>query len=236
MIWVLLWMSIPLAMQAGNDKFTEAMKGTISMMDTATTSATFQNCANRFERIGNAEKKEWLPHYYAGFCYVMMSYLEPDVSKVDAILDKAQAEIDAAGEMKIKDGEKSEIMVIKGMILSARIRVEPQTRGMQMGPQSGMMYDRARQLNPGNPRALSMVGQNTMFTPEMFGGGREKAIPILESAVAAFETFEPLSEIHPVWGKENTVGILEFARTGKKMEWEEDAGEDQPSDSPEDGK
>ncbi len=45
--------------------------------------------ANNFTRIADAEKTQWLPYYYAAYCYTMDALREQDVSKKDAIADKA---------------------------------------------------------------------------------------------------------------------------------------------------
>ena len=218
-----LLLSLSLSSFAGGDKYIAAMKGTLAMLDTATTVQTVQNCANRFERIGNAEKKEWLPFYYASLNHITMSYMVTENDQKDAHLDKAEEYLKKAREMKVKDKEKAELVLLQGMIYGSRIQVEPQTRSMKYGPLSGQQYSRAVNLDPENPRATYMQGQSLMFTPEMFGGGRDKAIPVMEEAVEKFKAWEAPSEIHPDWGEEDCVKMLEFAKSGEKAPWEEDA-------------
>lgn len=210
----------------GGDKYVNAMKGVLSMMDTATTMQTMQNCANRFERIGNAEKKEWLPYYYVALSHVIMSYMEPDNETKDALLDKADENWDKANDMKVNDVEKAELVLLRGMIYGSRIQIDPQTRGMKYGPLSGQQYGRAMGIDPKNPRAEYLQGQSLLFTPEMWGGGRDKAIPLLESAIKKFDEWESPNEIHPDWGKDDAVKLLEFAKSGKKAPWEEGGEEE----------
>lgn len=219
----------------GKEKYIQAMKASITLLDSAKTMDDFRNVANRFERIGNAEKKEWLPHYYAAFSYVMMSYMQAgeDMEGVDPILDKAQAFIDVASDMKKPEADQAEVVLLKGMILGSRIMVDPQVRGMQYGMQSGQLYAKAVRLSPENPRCLSMAAQNKMFTPKQFGGGREVAIPMMEQAAESFKTWKVPSEIHPDWGEERNAEVLEFAKSGKKMEWEEGAPEEEAPDATE---
>src|SRR6185436_2185608 len=54
-------------LHAGGNKFQEAMKSAITLLDSSKSPAEMIDAANRFERIGDAEKKEWLPYYYASF-------------------------------------------------------------------------------------------------------------------------------------------------------------------------
>ncbi len=238
-IFTLLILCLGLQLQArdGGDKYKEAMKKAIGLMMTAMADTTdpipkYQNAANRFERIGIAEKKEWLPYYYAGMCYSMMVYQLKDMTKVDPALDRADEFLDKALDMKLKENEKSELLVMKGMVCGGRIMVEPETRAMTYGPQSGSYYQRAINLNPENPRALALSGQSLMFTPKQFGGGRDKAIPVLEDAMAKFDAWENPYELFPDWGKEYFQEVLKFGKSGEKAPWEEEMPEEGSPDGP----
>ena len=233
LLFVLLLL-ISISSYAGGDKYVAAMKGVLASMDDANGMEDLQNCANRFERIGNAEKKEWLPFYYAGLCHVIMSYMEPDMGKKDAHLDKAEAFQEMTKDMKVSDKEKAELMVLKGMVYSSRIQVDPQGRGMKYGPLSGQMYGRASALDPDNPRALLQQGQALLYTPEMWGGGKAKAIPVLEEAVAKYKAWEMPSEISPKWGQEDAEKALAYAKSDAKAPWEEEGEQvGDPEESPE---
>ena len=92
------------------------------------------------------------------------------------------------------------------MLASARIAVDPQTRGMQYGPEAGRLLQEAEQLSPGNPRVTLLLGQNAFYTPTQWGGGKDKAKPLLEKAIQQFSTFMPATDISPNWGK----GLAEY--------------------------
>ena len=62
--------------------------------------------------------------------------------------------------------------------------------------------------NPNNPRAYVLLAQNLFYMPAMFGGGKDKAKPIVEKSVQLFETFEPATELDPAWGKSMAVSLL----------------------------
>lgn len=231
---LILALAIFMPGKAGNDKYVKAMEGILSDLDSAKTPEQFTQVANRLERIAQAEPKEWLPPYYASFCYVMMSYMvQPPSAETDAKLDKAQEFLDQAKE--IKKADMSEIWVLQGMIYSARIGVEPQTRGMKFGPQAGMAFGKAKGLNEENPRAWSMMAQNTFFTPKQFGGGKEKALPMFEKAMELFDSVEPASSIDPKWGRENCEQMYQFATSDQKMPWQEEMEEGAGEDAEEEG-
>ncbi len=188
-----------------NKKFIKTMETTIAMLDTVESPGSMMAVSNRFERIANAEQKEWLPLYYAAFCQIMISYMESDNEKKDEILDKAQALVDKANELEKKN---SEIHILMGWIYSARIMVDPMTRGQKFGPQSSAMYTAAEQYDETNPRVDYMRGTSLFYTPPMWGGGKDKALPVLETAAEKYKNFKPKSSIHPTWGEKQTLEMI----------------------------
>src|SRR5437588_3066949 len=115
-----------------SDKYVSAMKKNIDMLDSAMSKGNAKELANNFERIADAEKTQWLPYYYAAYCNVLSTYIEKDKTKVDAEADKAEELIAKAETLSGK--ENSEIDVIKSMIASAHMMVDPQSRFMTYGP------------------------------------------------------------------------------------------------------
>jgi hypothetical protein len=191
---------------AQSDKYAGAMKKNISMLDSAMQKGNAKELANNFERIGDAEKLQWLPYYYAAYCNVISTYTEKDKTKNDAIADKAEELIIKAEGLAGK--ENSEIAVIKSMIASAHMMVDPQSRYMQYGAASASNIEKAKALDPSNPRPVYLEGQAKLYTPEAFGGGKDVAKPLFEKALAMFDAFKPASELHPTWGKSATQYFL----------------------------
>src|SRR5450631_712069 len=86
-----------LTAHAQSDRYVAAMQKTLVMFDSAKTTADFQSVSNSFERIGDAEKTQWLPYYYAGLALTTSGWNDAKVDKdansarVDAICDKAES-------------------------------------------------------------------------------------------------------------------------------------------------
>ena len=184
---------------AQSAKYSEAMKRNIAMMDDAIMKKNTADLANNFERIGEAEKTQWLPYYYASFLTVMTGMMETDKSKTDAIADKAEQLINKAETILGK--ENSETDVIKSMIASAHMMVDPQSRYMQYGPASSGNIEKAKQLDPTNPRPVYLEAQAKFYTPPAFGGGKDQAKVLFEKAISMYDTFKPENELSPTWGK-----------------------------------
>ncbi|MGX5818576.1 hypothetical protein ACWKWU_10290 [Chitinophaga lutea] len=191
---------IALSAQAQNEQYLGAMKQQVGLLDSASTfsPANLHQLANTFERIAGAEQTQWLPYYYAAYCLVNEAYMQQDKSKVDEIADKATLNIEKALALKGKD---SEISCIQSMIASARIMVDPMTRGEKYGPESGAHLEEAVKLNPENPRTYLLAGQALYYTPEAFGGSKTKAKESFAVAQQKFTAFKPETEISPKWGE-----------------------------------
>ena len=139
------------ACSAQSDKYQDAMKQNVDQLDTVHTIPAFQDLENRFERIADAEKTQALPYYYAAYCTVMTAMIATDMTKGDEIADKAETLISKAESL---DKPSSETSVIRSMIATARLMVDPQTRYMQYGAVSSDAIQKAEQLDPTNPRPI----------------------------------------------------------------------------------
>ena len=197
---------------AQSEKYVNAMKKNIAQLDSAFAKPdAFLSLANTFERIGTAEKSEWLPYYFAAYCRVNYAFLQKDQSGNDAIADKATELLNKADSLQPNN---SEISCVKSMIASVQMMVNPQQRFMQYGPVSQKAMATAMQQDPSNPRPYMLKGQGLKYTPEQFGGGCKKAMVELTTAQEKFSMFIPASEISPNWGKSyNEMIIKECSET-----------------------
>jgi hypothetical protein len=184
---------------AQSDKYVSAMKTNIALMDSMMTKNNGAELANNFERIGDAEKTQWLPYYYAALATINSAYTEKDNSKKDAIADKAQQLIDKAEAILGK--ENSETDVVKSMIATAHMMVDPQSRYMTYGPKSSGFIEKSKSLDSTNPRPVLLEAEGKFYTPEAYGGGKDVAKEYFDKANALNEKFKPETELSPNWGK-----------------------------------
>jgi tetratricopeptide (TPR) repeat protein len=186
-------------------QYNEVMLETIQLMNSATTVGSLQQAANQFEQIGNTMRTLWLPYYYSAYCYVQISHkVESDQLK-DLNVDKA-IELNNIADRLSPDN--SEIYVMKGFILQARMNVDRWTRGFRYNSECLEMFERAKELDPENPRSYLWHGVNLFNTPSYMGGGKKRAKVLLETAMDKFNTFKLKSPVYPDWGREYAEKIL----------------------------
>jgi hypothetical protein len=192
--------------QAQKEKFYAAMGSSLAQLGPAFAStASLNELANKFERIGLAEKTEWLPFYYAAFCQVQQAFMEKDKTKTDGIADKATALLVKADSLMPNN---SEISCLKSMIASAHMMVDPMSRWQQYGAESAAALEQAIAQDATNPRPYYLQGQGLKYTPEAFGGGCKTALPLFKTAAEKYAAFKAASQLHPTWGAEQNTALI----------------------------
>ncbi|MBS4043821.1 MAG: hypothetical protein KGZ59_08410 [Chitinophagaceae bacterium] len=185
-----------------NEKYMAAMGSTLQQFGAAKTVEEMNAVAAKFERIGEAEKTQWLPYYYAALTKAQMAF---DAKDKDKVADEATALINKAYEL---DKNNSEIFCVKTMICYAKMMVDPMSRWMQYGAEATANLDEAKKYDASNPRPYYLEATSLKNTPEQFGGGCASAKPIAEKAAKLLLEFKPASPLHPNWGKESIDALL----------------------------
>ena len=191
------------AVHAQSEKYTKAMQTNVAGIDTLRSAEGWTDLANSFQRIADAEKTQWLPYYYAALGNAMTGLMQNagqmggGADKVDPLANKAEEMLNKA-EALSKDN--SEIYCVKKMIATLRLMADPMNRYMTYGPQAAEALEKAKSLNPENPRIYLLEGQDKFYTPEQFGGSKSEAKTLFELSAKKYESFKPESDIAPSWG------------------------------------
>jgi hypothetical protein len=189
---------------AQSGKYEAAMKKNLAMFDSVKTTAEFLSLAAAFERIGEAEKTQWLPYYYAGLALSTPGWTDANINK-----DEQAARIIALCDKADALQKTSEIYELRYMAAMQQMLVDPQTRYMSYGVEAQNAIKKGMEVNPDNPRLYFLQGSNIFNTPEQWGGGKANAKPLLEKAVALYkkenETRKPL---YPKWGEKDAEAML----------------------------
>jgi tetratricopeptide (TPR) repeat protein len=194
------------SVNAQSDKYEDAMKKNLSMFDSVKTTLDYQNLSSGFERIGDAEKTQWLPYYYAGLALTTAGWADPNLDK-DANAEKVKSLCDKAEALTTVDSDKAEILSLRNMAATQQMVVDPQTRWQTYGAEAHTALQKAMELNPNNPRLYYLQGMSLFNTPEQFGGGKDKAKPVFEKAVALYKT-EQAKPLYPHWGQQQAEDML----------------------------
>jgi hypothetical protein len=142
--------------------------------------------------------------------YTLASHLQSrDPKASEAILDRT---------LKGLEGRKdAESLALVGACLGLKIGFAPMS-GMTLAPKAAGLFQQALKLSPGNPRVLFFQGLHVYHTPAFFGGGAEKALPILGAAVKAVEDEKPAENAwSPRWGKAESLAWMALAQLDQQQ-------------------
>src|ERR1700694_2887070 len=162
---------------AQSEKYMKAMQDKVIAVDTTRNPEIQKDLSAAFERIGDAEKTQWLPYYYAALtqvnaAYNIMSSKQGGPTVTDAMADKAEQLLNKAEAL---NKDNSDIYLVRKMIANVHMMADPMTRYMQYGPNEQEALEAAKRLNPDNPRVYLLEAEDKFFTPEQYGGSKTGA-------------------------------------------------------------
>lgn len=187
---------------AQDSKFEAAMKPLVAEIHATRFDQSLTEVSNKMERIAAAEPNEWLPNYYVAYCNIIGSLSEQDDDKKDLMLDKAEKYLEKAAKLSKNNDELEQLTAY---FYNAKLAASPMTGWMRYGSKVEKHLENAKKLNPQNPRVALLEAESVYYTPSTFGGGKDKAKPMLEKAKKLFAEFTPKNELMPNWGAQ-TVG------------------------------
>jgi len=202
LIAVCLAFAMFISVNAQNEKYVKTMEKLLPGVDTLWDADGLKALSNSFERIGDAEKTQWLPYYYAALTrvnagYAVMMATGSGGAATDAEADKAEALLTKAEALS---QDNSDIFIVKKLIATLRLIGDPMSRAMTYGPIAAQALAKAKSLDPTNPRVYLQEALDKYNTPEQWGGSKTEGKTMLEDAIKKYETFKPQSSIHPNWG------------------------------------
>ena len=153
--------------------------------------------SNQFKLIAKQNPQSWIANYYAAWSIAVLSFQTPQQDNRDPMLDEADAFFQKIQSM---DSTNGEVATLGGLLAQARLSVAPVSRHGKYGAIAGAYFSTARKLNPNNPRIYYLEGNSLFYTPKVFGGGPEKALPFYEKAEPLFADDSHDIE-KPHWGK-----------------------------------
>jgi hypothetical protein len=185
----------------------------LHMIESSKTYQDFEKAGNYFDVLTHAKKDEWLAPLYSALSFILASFREPDSKLKEALCDKAQVYIDTSG---MRHPDISELASMQAFLYQARIDVSPMERGLEYSLKADSEIKKAEAANPGDPRAYFLYAMNVYYTPKIFGGGPEKALPLFENAAEKFNEFVPKMSFMPHWGKQQNLDMIAKCRKAEK--------------------
>lgn len=198
--------------QAQNEDFTSAMLNNIEKSYSVQSINELQELANSYARIAEAEINEWTAWYYAALCNLQINFQETDIDRKEKYLSLAQQQIETGLSLK---PEETELYVLKIMSYYGEMSIDPM-KGMTLMAEVNELINQAKTINPDNPRIFLEEAEAVYNMPAEYGGGKEKAMPLLLVAKEKFDNFTSDDPLTPSWGKDRCEMLIEGNETYNK--------------------
>lgn len=190
-------LSLVISKTASSQSVDTLLAQTYTAFDTGKTYPELLMATNQFKLIAKQSPAYWLSNYYAAWSIAVLSFREPDKKKKDPMLDEADAYFKKIEPM---DSSNDEVAVLGALLAEARLSVAPASRHGKYGAIANSYFDIVKKLNPNNPRMYYLQGNSLFYTPKLFGGGADKALPLYEKAEKLFAN-DSKEITKPHWGK-----------------------------------
>ncbi len=159
-----------------------------------------------FERGLNFGEKEWLFRYYIAYSDDQLVHYYQAKSDKKTALKYLNDGIDHLNKVIKIDKNFADGYGLLSSLYGEKMGIQPWT-GIMYGSRSSTLIRKAIQLEPENPRLYMIQGTSSMFTPEKWGGSKEKAKELYLKAAELFKSDHP-SPTMPDWGQSDIYAWL----------------------------
>ncbi len=159
-----------------------------------------------FERIGQAEKDNWVPLYHATNVLIATSFQVEDLAMKNSMLEKAKVVI---AEAHKRSENNSEITTLEGLLYTSYVAMDPGTFGMKYSPMIMQLHGKAVALDPNNPRALANKIEYEMGSARFFGNDLKPFCAQMKEIIPKFENQKLDDPFAPSHGIERAKQVAE---------------------------
>ena len=157
-----------------------------------------------FKQLINDYPNEWLPKYYLTFSEVLKTLESKDVDKNEEILSNAKTQID---DLVKNNPLNVEILNLKALYLTAEIVQNPMQNGAIYYPEVLATYQKAKLLNPTNPRTVLGLAEFNINAANYSGMDIKHDCENVKKSLALFDADKPKKN-EPNWGKDRAEALL----------------------------
>ncbi|SDL35089.1 hypothetical protein SAMN04487898_117142 [Pedobacter sp. ok626] len=175
-------------------------------LQSATKVSTMVEASNKFSMIAFKWPKEWATNYYAAYANAYTAIKEPDIKRKDQFLDQAENYLNILNSLGSPNDES---LVLTAYVGFSRFLVDPANRWKKYLDVMNANLEKAKKINPDNPRIYYLQGIPLFNRPVLYGGGKKKAKPYFEKAQLLFAKKQNSTSIlSPYWGEKDNQDYL----------------------------
>jgi len=210
LVLLLITFGLNSVLRADDDEFTKAVVKAKETLKTAIDKydeKEMVKARGQFERILQLKKNVWLVNYYLALCDYHIATTAMESKDNEKIKKYTQSGLDLIAKSILDRDNFSDSYVLKLSLDYNRFQYE-------MDKMQSIIADvtadeeSAKKYDPTNPRLYLVKGVATFYTPAAFGGGVDKAQPLLEKSVELFGLIKNSDLTLPNWGEETAYAYM----------------------------
>ncbi|HXB10118.1 MAG TPA: hypothetical protein VNW04_23505 [Puia sp.] len=182
-----------------------SLKEALHSLQSATNMGGLMAANNKFDLIAGKWGNQWAANYYAAYSDAYISLQEKDAKRRDQLLDMADKYVD---KMNGIDANSDESLVVTAFVAFARFQVDPANRWQKYLSLMTTDLEKAKKVNPDNPRVYYLQGVPLFFRPKTYGGGKDVAKPYFAKAKDLFAKEDAANSGKPAWGEKENADYL----------------------------
>jgi hypothetical protein len=182
--------SLLFAQKTGNNV---SLVNAVANFNTSNNNTDYTHLIQDFEKLDATNPKDWIPSYYLALIHVRISINNEKDTEMHA--DKALYWAKKSFGLNVND----ETYCIFSMANISKMAINPLMRFVKY---QSLIYDnlnKAKKINPNNPRIYILEAKLQMNLPRIFGGGCKQAKPLILKAKQLLEN-QVSQTILPTWG------------------------------------
>jgi tetratricopeptide (TPR) repeat protein len=162
-----------------------------------------------FKQATNGDNHQSLAHYYAALANVRMLNQLPQKAKDrrKPLVNDAIDHLETATDLAPK---KADAWALLTSCYGQKMGIQPM-KAQSLAPKSEKAMKKAMELGPKNPRVWLISGRQDYFTPEMYGGDKERGLKKMKKAAKLAEQERIEDPLQPSWGHAEAYAWIGFA-------------------------
>lgn len=193
--------------------YEQLMQENLALFPNSKSAEDFERLYQSFIKIGEKERKAWLPYYYASYAKVLHGKNLVKEGKGGEELMTTADVAQKALKKSMALSENAENWILQKLIYQLEYYEKPVTEYQKGGAMALQALSLAEKLDSRNPRVALLKSEDLYFSPKNKGGDKVKGLEFYKKTSKLFNSYKSKVQFYPTWGAEEAEAVI--AKGGK---------------------
>lgn len=188
--------------------YEQLMQENLALFPNSKSGEDFERLYQSFIKIGDKEKKRWLPYYYASYAKVLHGKNLVKEGKGGEELMTTADVAQKALKKSMALSENAENWILQKLIYQLEFYEKPVTEYQKGGAMALQALSLAEKLDSRNPRVALLKSEDLYFSPKNKGGDKVKGLEFYKKTTKLFNSYKSKVRFYPTWGAEEAEVVI----------------------------